>query len=146
MPCVVRSSSEIEGKQRPGRIFLRENPQWAELVPHLEQLDIEVSTAVNFALCVKEAADLLGKEARKPSTGRMRPTKRPGIEAQYPNVAEWVKGYGWIEIGIRDWEGFHASALDEGGLIYENTDCDSLAGRMQALENEPRSWFRKHDR
>ena len=30
----------------------------------------------------------------KPSTGRKRSGKQPGIEAQYPNVAKWVNGYG----------------------------------------------------
>ena len=74
----------------------------------------------------------------------MKPT--PSIEAQYPNVSKWVNGYGWIEIGIHDWDGFQAKALDEGGLIYENTDCDSLAGAMQLLEKELGAWFRKHDR
>jgi hypothetical protein len=141
-----RPIMEIEGKQRPRRIHLRDNPQWAELVPHLEQLGIEVSTAEKFALCEKEAADLFGKEVRRPSTGGKGRTKQPGIEGQYPNVAKWVKGYGWIEIGIHDWEGFQARALDEGGLIYENTDCDSLAGAMKGLETELGRWFKERDR
>ena len=61
-------------------------------------------------------------------------------------MAKWVDGYGWIEIGIHDWEGFQARALDAGGLIYEDTDCDSLTGAMQALEKDLGALFRKHDR
>jgi len=137
---------EIEGKQRPRRIFLRDNPQWAELVPHLEQLGIEVLTAEKFDLCEKEAADLLGKESSEPSTGRKRPTKKSGIEGQYPNVAKWVEGYGWIEIGEMDWQGFQARALDAGGLICENTDCDTLASAMKALEEELGAWFKENER
>ena len=38
----------------------------------------------------------------KPSTGGKKPTRQSGIEAQFPNVAKWVDGYGWIEIGIHD--------------------------------------------
>ncbi len=82
----------------------------------------------------------------KPSTGRKRPTKLPGIEAQYPNVAKWVNGFGWIEIGIHDWEGFQARSLDEGGLICENTDCGTLASAMKALEEELGAWFKENER
>lgn len=71
---------------------------------------------------------------------------KPSIEAQYPNVAKWVNGYGWIEIGIHDWEGFQARALDEGGLIYEDTECDSFADAMQALETGLGAWFKQQDR
>jgi hypothetical protein len=75
-----------------------------------------------------------------------RKPKQPGVEPQYPNVAKWVKDYGRIEVGNHEWEGFQARALDEGGLIYENSDCDSLAGAMQALEEELRAWFKEQDR
>jgi len=68
------------------------------------------------------------------------------VETKYANVAEWVNGYGWIEIGIHGWEGFQARALDEGGLIYEHTDCDSLAEAMQELENGLGEWFEEQDR
>ncbi len=147
LSCAMRRPIvEIEGKQRPRRIYLRDNPQWAELVPHLEQLGIEVSAAEEFALCEKEVADLLGKETRKPTTACKRPAKAPGIERHYPNLAKWVQGYGWVEIGIHDWEGFQARALDEGGLIYENTDCDSLAGAMRRLETKLERWFKEQDR
>jgi hypothetical protein len=72
-------------------------------------------------------------------------TVGPDIEAQYPNVAKWVNGYGWIEIGIHDWEGFQARALDEGGLIYEDADSDSFAGAMQVLETALGAWFKEQD-
>ena len=32
----------IEGAHRPSRILLRDNPLWGELLPHLEELKIEV--------------------------------------------------------------------------------------------------------
>ena len=135
---------EVEDRQRPKTIFLRDNPHLAELMPHLEQLGIEVSTAEELPLCEKEAADLLKKDTRKPSTVRKR--KLPSIEAQYPNVAKWVKGYGWIEIGETEWQGFQVRALDAGGLIYEDTDCDSFADAMQALETGLVAWFEEQDR
>jgi hypothetical protein len=133
---------EVEDRQRPKKILLRDYPHWAELLPHLEQLGIEVSTAQELPLCEKEAAGLFKKEA----SGRRRPTNRPDIEAQYPNFAKWVNGYGWIEIGFHDWEGFQARALDEGGVIYEDAECDSFAAAMQALETGLEAWFKKQGR
>jgi hypothetical protein len=32
----------IEGAHRPSRILLRDNPLWGEILPHLEELKIEV--------------------------------------------------------------------------------------------------------
>jgi hypothetical protein len=28
------------------------------------------------------------------------------VESAYPNVAAWVRDFGWIEIGNMDWQGF----------------------------------------
>ncbi len=60
--------------------------------------------------------------------------RKPDIEAAYPNVAEWVQGYGYIEIGDQDWQGFFVRALNAGGLIYEKEGCRSLA---DAMDEEP---------
>lgn len=59
---------------------------------------------------------------------------KPDVEVAYPNVAEWVQGRGWIEIGDQDWQGFVARALNASGLIYEKEGCRSLADAMTALE------------
>ena len=52
------------------------------------------------------------------------------IESVFPNIARWVQG-GWIEVGDQDWRGFAASALDEGGIIYEKEVCRTLAEAME---------------
>ncbi len=70
-------------------------------------------------------------------------TAKPDIETQYPNIAKWVNGYGWIEIGETDWQGFQVRALDAGSLICEDNNCDSLAGAMQALETGLGAWFKE---
>lgn len=137
---------QAEDRQRPRKIFLRDNPHWAELIPHLEQLGIEVWTTEELPLCENEAADLLNKDTRGPSTARNKATKLPSIEAQYPNVAKWVNGYGWIEMGETEGQGFQIRALDAGDLIYEDTDCDSFAGAMQALETGLGAWFKEQGR
>ncbi len=38
----MRSPPDYEDRQRPRRIFLRDRPQWQELLPHLRQLGIEI--------------------------------------------------------------------------------------------------------
>jgi hypothetical protein len=66
------------------------------------------------------------------------------IEAAFPNVAEWVQGCGWIEIGDQDWQGFVVRALNEGGLVYEQERCGSLGQAMSALEKGLAKWFQEN--
>jgi len=66
------------------------------------------------------------------------------IESAYPNVAEWVQGCGWIEIGDQDWQGFVVRALNGGGLIYEHEGCRTLAEAMATLEKGLGKWFQEN--
>jgi hypothetical protein len=52
----------------------------------------------------------------------------------YPTIAKWVRRGGWIEIGDQDGCGFVVRALDEGGLVFENTEARTLDEGMTALE------------
>jgi hypothetical protein len=56
------------------------------------------------------------------------------IDQAFPNLAEWVKGRGWIEIGDRDLQGFVVRLLDEGGFCVELGTCASLGEVLIALE------------
>ena len=67
------------------------------------------------------------------------------IETAYPNIAEWVQGCGWIEIGDQDWQGFVVRALGDGGLIYEKEDCLTLAEAMAALEKGLEESFQENN-
>jgi len=67
------------------------------------------------------------------------------IEAAYPNIAEWVQGCGWIDIGDQDWQGFVVRALGEGGLIYEEEGCRTLAEAMAALEKGLEEWLQENN-
>ena len=69
---------------------------------------------------------------------------KPDVEVAYPNVAEWVQGCGWIEIGDQDWQGFVVRALDAGGLIYEKEGCRTLAEAMTALEKGLGKWMKEN--
>ena len=66
------------------------------------------------------------------------------LEAAYPNVAEWVQGCGWIEVGDQDWQGFVVRAMNGGGLIYEKECCRTLAEAMAALEKGLGEWIKEN--
>ena len=59
-----------------------------------------------------------------------------GFEQTYPNIARWVKSYGWIEIGGDLYSQSLIRALDEGGMVWESKDNDAtLAETLNALES-----------
>ena len=58
------------------------------------------------------------------------------IDQAFPNLAEWVKGRGWIEIGDQDWQGFVVRLLDESGFCVELGQCNSLGEALLALERK----------
>ncbi len=64
------------------------------------------------------------KETKKP---RIPPSKKviklskPGPFAKtYPNLTQWVKGYGWIELGYDDLQPSFIRVLDIGGMIWDS--------------------------
>jgi hypothetical protein len=58
------------------------------------------------------------------------------INRSFPNIADWIQGSGWIEIGNREWQGFVVRALGEGGEVIEIEQSKSLGEAMVALEAE----------
>ena len=63
----------------------------------------------------------------------------------YPNVARWVRGYGWIELG-EDLPGrSFVLALDEGGIIWEGKETyPTVDDALQALDAALGTWMREH--
>jgi len=58
------------------------------------------------------------------------------INRSFPNLADWIQGSGWIEIGNQDWQGFVVRALTEGGEVIEVERCKSLGEALIALAAE----------
>jgi hypothetical protein len=56
------------------------------------------------------------------------------LAAMFPTIAKWVRRGGWIEIGDQSGCGFVVRALDEGGLVLEDTEARTLDEAMTALE------------
>ena len=63
------------------------------------------------------------------------------VEQLYPAIAQWVRGYGHIEIGDQDGFGFVARAVNYGGLVFEDDRPRTLAESMAALEAAITRWF-----
>jgi len=126
----------IEGsRHRPLTVLLRDNPQWEELLPHLQELGIEVLTNDLLPAWSEAAKDSGIEHARQ-----MRSFRPPTITqdtllaAMFPTIAKWVRHGGWIEIGEQEQSGFVVRALDAGGLVFEDTEARTLDEAMTVLE------------
>ena len=122
----------IGTSRRPARIRLLDNSTWDELIPHLHELGIEVEAAKrlkSYRSAMQEFRHALRKD---------RPTEEATLgdnEHSYPTVAQWVQCCGWIEIGDQEGLGFTVKALDLGGVVFEDTECRSLAEALASLES-----------
>jgi hypothetical protein len=121
--------------RRPERIHFRANPRWDELFGHLKELGVEVTLQDDLPELEEVYLDFR-RQMRKASPGPLimlspRPAD-PG--RQFPAIDKWVRESGWIEVGRRKEAGFVARALDDGGLVFENSSSNTLAEALAALE------------
>lgn len=67
----------------------------------------------------------------------------PGSFAKtYPNIASWVLGGGWIEMGRTYGAPSLVRALDEGGMVFEGDGSyPSLDVALDALEAGIKAWL-----
>jgi hypothetical protein len=59
-----------------------------------------------------------------------RDKKPAGFEQLYPNIAEWVNSYGWIEMGDDGQSDSFVRALNEGGLVWADDDNDATLNEV----------------
>lgn len=129
---------------RPQQISFRDNPRWEELFPHLSQLGIEVSIQDDLPNVKDVYEDFVLQMRRAKSTPLILYTPSPvNPETAFPFIANWVKGYGHIEIGDQQGSGFVVRALDYGGPVFENSTSSTLAEAMAALEKGLADYFEK---
>ncbi|HEY7330953.1 MAG TPA: hypothetical protein VH592_25170, partial [Gemmataceae bacterium] len=118
---------------RPRRIHVRGHPQWKELFPHLEELGIKVAVHRELPKVQRAYQGYLRQQREAHRVGMVRPTaEQQSIEQLFPAIAQWVRGYGHIEIGDQEMFGFVVRALDYGGLAFEDDKPDTLAEAMAA--------------
>ncbi len=66
----------------------------------------------------------------------------PSFKKNYPAIAEWVSGCGWIELGVDERNLFFARALDEGGMVWESPIKRPNVDRaMKDLETALQKWI-----
>ncbi len=64
------------------------------------------------------------------------------FEETYPHIAQWVKTWGWIEIGDDTMAGSFLRALDEGGLVWESDRTyPTLDDALHDLETFLTAWM-----
>ncbi len=133
----------LAGKaHRPRRIHVRGHPQWKELFPHLDKLDIKVAVHRELPKVQEAYRGYLRKQREAHRRGMVKPTAdQQNVEKLFPAIAQWVRGYGHIEMGDQEMFGFVARALYYGNLAFEDDKPDTLAEAMASLEKGLRKWF-----
>jgi hypothetical protein len=133
----------LTGKaHRPRRFHVRGRPQWKELFTHLDELGIKVAVHRELPKVQQAYQGYLRQKREAHRRGMVKPTaEQQSVEKLFPAIAQWVRGYGHIEIGDQEMFGFIVRALDYGGLAFEDDKPDTLAEAMAALEKGLRKWF-----
>jgi hypothetical protein len=128
--------------RRPSVVRMRGHHQWRELFPHLAELGVEVSVERKLPAIEKAYRGFLRRLREEQRAGMVGPTKEQvEVEAIFPAVARYVRGYGYIEIGDQESFGFVIRAIGYGGLDFEDDRPDTLAEAMAALEAGLARWF-----
>jgi hypothetical protein len=124
-----------EGTHRPRSLHVRGHRQWKELLPHLEELGIDVSVKEKLPKVAEVYKDYLGQLREDRRTRAVKPTaEEQGVEELFPAIARYVRGYGHIEIGDQESFGFVARAMGYGGVDFEDDRPETLAEALAALE------------
>jgi hypothetical protein len=133
----------LPGKaHRPRRIYVRGHPQWKELFPHLDELGIKVAVHRELPKVQRAYQGYLRQQREAHRRGMVKPTaEQQAVEQLFPAIAQWVRGYGHIEIGDQEMVGFVARALDYGNLAFEDDRPDTLAEALAVLERGLAKWF-----
>ena len=120
---------------RSEHLRVRANPRWDELLPHLQELGVEVTLRDALPELEEVYLDFL-REVRKARPGPVimlspRPAD-PG--RRFPAIGRWVRESGWVEVGRRKEAGFVARALGDARLVFEDNSSTTLAEALAALE------------
>lgn len=89
----------------------------------------------------------MSQKRRAPAKKERVALQEPVVTTTYPNIAKWVKGYGWIELGDDlaplERRSF-IRALDEGGLIWAGEETyPTLDDALRDLDAALGNWMRE---
>jgi hypothetical protein len=125
----------VDHAHRPARIHLRDNPQWRELLPHLDQLGIEVVTRDSLPTWDELALEFFrGMREIQVEQGMSLIALPIDVERTYPTLAHWVQAHGRVEIGAQQGSRVMVRAFGENGVVFESTEPESLGEALVALE------------
>jgi hypothetical protein len=125
--------------RRPKTLRIRKRKEWADLLPHLKQIGIQVISAPRLASWDKVFKAICRNAAKEPDLT----PEEARIEDLYPAIAEFVRSQGHIEIGDQQGIGFVARALNHGGVVFDGPRAKTLAEAMTALEVGIADWFER---
>jgi hypothetical protein len=129
---------------RPKLVRLRGHHQWRELFPQLAEIGIGVEVSIERGLPVIEEAydEYLRRLREEQRTGILKPSAdQAKVEAMFPMIARYVRGYGYVEVGDQEGFGFVVRAIGYGGLDFEDDTPETLAEAMALLEAGLAQWF-----
>jgi hypothetical protein len=67
------------------------------------------------------------------------------FEERYPNIANWVRLQGWIELGQDHYGSSLVRALDEGGMVWEgDAHYETVDEALDALESALAKWMEQN--
>jgi hypothetical protein len=99
MPCGDRWPGKRTG---PRRIHVRGHPQWKELIPHLDKLDIKVAVHRELPKVQEAYRGYLRKQREAHRRGMVKPTAdQQTVEKLFPAIAQWVQGKGMSRLATR---------------------------------------------
>jgi hypothetical protein len=135
----------LAGKaHRPRRPHVRGHPQWQELFPHLDELGIQAAVHRELPKVRRAYQGYLRQQREAHRRGLVKPTAaQQGVETLFPALAQWVRGYGHVEIGDQEMFGFVARALGYGGLAFEDDKPDTLAEALASLDRGLAKYFKR---
>src|SRR3954447_10654394 len=125
----------VDRAHRPARIHLRDNPQRRELLPHLEQLGIEVVAQDSLPAWDELALEFFrGMRQIQVEHGMGLIALPIDVERTYPTLAHWVQAHGRVEIGAQEGSGVLVRAFDEDGVVFESAEPETLGEALVTLE------------
>jgi hypothetical protein len=128
--------------RRPKVVHLKANSRWRELIPVLDELGVGVRVEKKLPRIDKTFPAML-EELRAIQRARMvKPSpEQAKVEAMFPSIARYVRGYGFIEVADQQGFGFVVRAIGYGGIDFEDASPETLAEAMTVLEAELARWL-----
>ena len=128
-------------------------PQSAPFVEDIANFWCEYHFGQTLEQWQKQKAENKSRKASRSSGSKVKTQEKtksmdsPSFDKAYPNIAQWVKSYGWIEIGQDHYSSSLIRVLDEGGVIWESSeDYETIDEAVQALEKALADWIRENMR